>query len=342
MWLTGVLLCGCANLDYYRQAIGGHLEIMAKRRDIDAIIEDPNTNPTVRGKLRQVERMRQFSERELILPADGSYRTYVDLGRPYVTWTVVAAPELSLAPLNWCFPVVGCLAYRGYFSREAAQAYAGELRAAGYDVHVSGASAYSTLGWFDDPVLNTMLGRRDWQLAGFIFHELAHQRLYLQGDSTFSESYAVAVEREGVRRWLSAHREPAEQSRYERHVERLDAALGLLAETRERLAEIYASDRSDPEKRTEKSAAFGSLQQAYRASDASQGGGGGLAAWFDGGPNNARLALLATYNQLVPAFDALIARHAPDMAEFHRAAEGIASLSPPEREQAMEQLVNAR
>ena len=329
--VLGLPLGGCATVGYYYQAIFGHLEIMAKRRGIGAVVDDPNTKPAVRERLLSVDRIRQFAEDELALPAGGSYRAYVDVERPYVTWAVVATPEFSLTPIEWCFPVVGCLTYRGYFSPEPAHAFAARLRADGHDAHVSGASAYSTLGWFDDPILNTMLGRHEWQLVSVVFHELAHRRIYLAGDSTFSESYAVAVEREGVRRWLAQDDGGTALTEYEHYLEQFDAANVLLAQARARLSALYASDRPAAQKRSRKAAEFASLRRTYQTFDAARGGRGWFARWFEGGPNNARLALLATYHELVPVFDTLLARHSGELGEFHRVVERLAELDTAER-----------
>ena len=332
-------LTACATLDYYAQAIGGHLDLMVKRRAIDSVLDDPATEPSVRERLRRVERMRSFAEQQLALSPGRSYRTYVDTGRRYVTWTVVAAPALALTPKTWCFPVVGCLSYRGYFARARAERLAAQLADEGFDVHVAGARAYSTLGWFDDPVLNTMLGREASQLAGILFHELAHQRLYVKGDSTFSESYAVAVEREGIRRWLGERDDRAAVERHERWFERHDAVLELIARAREELDSVYSSDGADHWKRTEKQRIFAALRERHDGLKARWGGVSPFDRWFASELNNARLASLATYHELVPAFEKLLRTHVGDMRAFHEASEAMAALPPDARRQALHELL---
>src|SRR5690606_32875324 len=233
---------GCSSLGYYGQAISGQFEVYRKSRPVAEVIADPATDPRLRAKLADVQRVREFASRELGLPDNDSYRVYADLGRRYVLWNVFATPELSLEPLTWCFPVSGCVAYRGYFSREAAEAYAEKLRAAGYDVHVGGGTAYSTLGWFSDPLLNTMIHRPLPEIAGLLFHELAHQRLYVRGDTAFSESFAMTVELEGVRRWLEANGEADEYARYARTLERRQQFTQLVLRYRDRLEALYAAE----------------------------------------------------------------------------------------------------
>jgi predicted aminopeptidase len=185
--LPALLLSACADLGYYAHTIQGQWEVLSKRQSIAGLLESPDTSQELRGKLDRVLLMREFAHRELMLPKNDSYKSYADLERPYVVWNVVAAPELSLEPRQWCFPVAGCVQYRGYFSEERARSFAEGLRRDGYDVYVGGVAAYSTLGWFDDPLLNTVLNRSDADLAAMIFHELAHQQLYLPGDSVFNE-----------------------------------------------------------------------------------------------------------------------------------------------------------
>ena len=186
------ILGGCTNAGYYSQSIGGHLDLMAKRQDVGTLVADESTPPALKQKLERARAIREFASAELALPDNGSYRSYVDVGKPYVTWNVVATPALSLKPKKWCFPVVGCVAYRGYFDEADARFYGDELAGENMDVVVAGARAYSTLGWFDDPILNTILFDAEYRFAGTLFHELAHERVFIAGDSSFNESYAVA------------------------------------------------------------------------------------------------------------------------------------------------------
>jgi len=205
-----LLAGGCESIGYYRQAIEGHLGVMASARPIDAWLADPSTSPALRERLETARRIRQFASRELGLPDNGSYLSYADLGRPFVAWNVFAAEEFSVEPKKECFPFAGCVSYRGFFAEEEARRHAAQLREAGYDVHVAGVPAYSTLGWFEDPLLSSFILYSDAQLARLIFHELAHQMVYAGGDTTFNESFAVVVEEEGVRRWLEAEGRSAE------------------------------------------------------------------------------------------------------------------------------------
>ena len=199
-------LSGC----YLLQAAGGQMEISAKREPIAEVIADAATPPQLRARLEYVANARDFASRELGLPDNESYRSYADLDRPYVVWNVFAAPEFSVEPRRWCFPIAGCVVYRGYFSEEAAQHYASRLRRRGDDAAVGGVAAYSTLGHFKDPVLSTMLGWSDAQLAATLFHELAHQVVYVPGDSEFNESFATVVEEAGLERWLTERRRSQE------------------------------------------------------------------------------------------------------------------------------------
>ncbi|MDX1514474.1 MAG: aminopeptidase [Gammaproteobacteria bacterium] len=331
-------LGGCATLDYYAQSVGGHLALMSRRVPVERVIRDPSTPASLRNRLSLALEVREFAHRELDLPNNQSYRSYVDLVRPFVSWTVVAAPELSLAPKTWCFPVVGCVAYRGYFDEAAAWRFAGSLQEQGYDVHVAGVRAYSTLGWFDDPLLNTMVAQPDHRLAGVIFHELAHQRLYVPGDSAFNEAYAMVIEREGIRRWLAAAGDPEALRRYREDAERREQFLALVRDTRKSLEAIYAAELDDDEKRRRKFRAFERMRADYRALRAGWNGYSGYDAWFDSGLNNAKLALVATYNAWVPALERLLGREGADLRAFNAACEKLAGMDKQARTAALEKL----
>ena len=211
--LLAVALAGCADLPYYWQAAGGQFELWQRSRPIAELVADQTTEADIKARLERVQAIRAFASRELGLPDNASYRTYADLGRPFVVWNLFAAPELSLTPKEWCFPVAGCVTYRGYFAEAGARALAGELEAQGLDTYVGGVPAYSTLGWFADPLPSTVIGYPDLDLARLIFHELAHQVVYVPGDTLFNESFATTVEREGVRRWAEAKGTPADLNR---------------------------------------------------------------------------------------------------------------------------------
>jgi predicted aminopeptidase len=329
--LLAAMNAGCTNLGYYTQAIGGQLEILSKRQPIETLLDDPKTDTQLRSKLAAVLAMRAFASNDLALPDNKSYRTYVDLKRQFAVWNVFAAPELSLTPVRWCFIVVGCLNYRGYFSPAGAEKFAGKLRQQNYDVYVGGVAAYSTLGWFHDPVLNTMLRSSDADVAGLIFHELAHQRVYIRDDTVFNESFAVTVEREGVKRWL-AHSSSKEQfQQYVLRKQRHEQFVELLMRFRQRLIELYATARSDAEKRAMKATLFTELRADYAGLKRSWNGYDGYDGWFARDLNNAHLVPLGLYQQYVPAFQALLAQHHGDLQAFYQAVEELGKLPTAQR-----------
>ncbi len=340
MILTATLLslAGCTTAGYYAQSIGGHFDLMAKRQAVDTLVEDEATPASLKRKLERAEAIREFAIEELALPDSGSYRSYVDVGRPYVTWNVVATPALSLKPRTWCFPVIGCVAYRGYFEEADARAYGDTLVAEDMDVAVVGARAYSTLGWFDDPILNTILFDAEYRFAGTLFHELAHERLFVAGDSAFNESYAVAVEREGVRRWLAQTAGVGMQQAYDQERARREQFLALVLETRVKLEALYDSSVDEAEKTREKARHFDALREGYAKLKATWGGYAGYDAWFAQNLNNAKLALLATYNVHVPAFERLLEKSHGDMRRFHEAVEALSKLPKDERDAALARL----
>lgn len=333
-----LVLAGCTSASYYAQSIGGHLDLMSKRQDVGKLVADDSTPAALKQKLARAEAIREFALVELALPDNGSYRSYVDVGTPYVTWNVVATPALSLKPKTWCFPIVGCVAYRGYFDEADARRYGDELVVEDMDVTVVGARAYSTLGWFDDPILNTILYDAEYRFAGTMFHELAHQRVFVAGDSAFNESYAVAVEREGVRRWLAQNSTPAMQKAYDREQLRREQFLALVLATREKLDALYASSADDAEKKREKARLFNELRAGYARLKATWDGYSGYDAWFAVDLNNAKLALLATYNVHVQAFEQLLIEQQGDMAKFHEAVEILSKLPKEERDAELERL----
>lgn len=331
--IAATFLSGCSNFSYYTQSIRGQLDLMNKRRPIPEVIADPSTSAATREKLQEVLKIRAFAARELALPDNGSYRVYADLQRPYVVWNVFATPEFSLQPEQWCFLMVGCLAYRGYFAESDARRFAAGPQVQGKDVYVAGIRAYSTLGWFDDPVLNTFLDLPRYQVAGLIFHELAHQQLYIDDDSAFNEGFATAVQRAGVRRYLQHQGSAAEQADHDAQYQRREAFLSLVRDTRQALRQLYESDAAEPAKREEKQRLFAALRTRYAGLRASWGGYRGYDAWFAQDLNNAKLSAVATYQRLVPAFEALLEQEGGDFAAFYRAAKRIGELPPEERRQ---------
>jgi predicted aminopeptidase len=317
------ILPGCGSL-YLLQAARGQAQILVDRRPIAKVVADPKTPATVRDTLTEVSAARDFASRTLGLPDNRSYRVYADIGRPYVVWNVVAAPEFSVKPKVWCFPVAGCVTYRGYFRQKSAQAYAAKLGAEGYDTVVGGVPAYSTLGHFDDPILNTMLPYGRDQLAAIIFHELAHQLLYVAGDSAFNEAFASTVEETGLARWLTAKGRPAEIANFQRGEARAREYASLLGQARRDLARLYATNLPQAQMRAAKQARMAVLATAIRATEQRFGAASGYGAWLVKGINNAQLASVATYDDCMPGFRRLLAQQDGDLARFYAAVRVLA------------------
>ena len=331
-------LSACSTMRFYSQALSGQTEMMSKARPVAEILNDPKTKPILKECLGSVSQMLRYAEYELHLPAKGQYSRYADLGRRYAVWVVFAAPEFSIEPKTWHYPLIGKLAYRGFFQEALAKAEAEKLRAAGYDVHIGGVEAYSTLGFLRDPLLNTFIHREDADLAELLFHELTHQRLYLNGDTDFNEAFATAVGQEGARRWLRSQGRLKELAEYEKglRVERDFVSLAL--QTREELKRCYAAKTDLQET---KQAIIERFRQRAVAMDRKQGGTMKIERWFAKPVNNARLATLSTYYELLPGFEALLRQNGGDLERFfkeveamkhlpHRArTERIRSLTPP-------------
>jgi predicted aminopeptidase len=329
--LLTLCLSSCQTLGYYSQAVGGQIGVWRAAEPIDELLGDEQTDPALRSRLELVSDIRSFAADELALPDDGSYRRYADLKRPYVVWNVFAAPAFSLEPVTWCFPVAGCVGYRGYFSEEGAQNFADGLRERGFDVYVGGVAAYSTLGWFDDAVLNTFIDYRDVRLAQLIFHELAHRVAYAPGDTTFNESFATTVELEGVRRWLMQSGRSEEMAAFELARSRQQQFVELVMRTQTRLQALYEEDISDEEMLERKVATYTALREEYAVLKQSWGGYTGYDNWFAGSLNNAKLGSVAAYNQLVPAFQRLLADSGGDLAVFYAEVAAMAKLPEDER-----------
>jgi predicted aminopeptidase len=315
--ILAVALSGCETLAYYAQAVSGQVSLMSSTRSVDALLADKATPAALRERLVLARSIRDYASRELKLPDNGSYRSYADIGRPYAVWNVVAAPEFALAPLQSCFPVAGCVSYRGFFAQADAERYAAELRAQGYDVFVYGVAAYSTLGSFDDPLLSSFIRSSDTELARLMFHELAHQVAYVKDDSTFNESFAVVVEREGVRRWLLATgRGLAGWLAAEERQRRLVAEI---QQTRARLEQVYRSGIAVEAMRERKQRELAALHGKLA----------GLAK--DVVPNNAFLASFATYTELVNEFEHLLKESNGDLARFYAQVKRYAASAPSNR-----------
>jgi predicted aminopeptidase len=323
-------LAGCSTLGYYTQAAQGQIALLADSRPIDEVIADPATAPALKTKLATARQIRAWAVSRLSLPDNKSYRNYTALQRPYVVWNVVAAPALSLKPIQWCFPVAGCVNYRGYYSREDAAAYGKELRDAGYDVQVGGVSAYSTLGYFNDPLISTFINYPDAELARLIFHELSHQVVYVAGDSQFNESFASAVEEAGVEEWLQHFGNQAMRDNYVKYTARRQDFLQLLLACRRALEANYKSSASDNAKLAEKKRLFARLQADYAALKVQWGGYAGYDRFFAEPLSNAHLAAVATYSDFVPAFRKLL-KQSGSFPAFYAAAQRLADLDKAER-----------
>ena len=337
--LGGVSMSACTNIGYLAQAANGHLKLMRAREPIDTLLADPSLDSGLRERLETLGKAREFAVAELGLPDTDSYKSYVATGRRAVTWNVVAAEEFSLRPYTWCFPIAGCVNYRGYFAEEKARAYADMFREKGFDVTVGGASAYSTLGWFDDTVLDTMLRGPSTRYVGTLFHEMAHQLLYVPNDSDFNEAYATFIEQEGVRRWLQSRDDQALIASFAASLDRADDFIALLADTRRGLTELYESDILLDAKRAAKEAAFTAMRERYELLKVEWGGYAGYDGWFGRELNNARLVSVSTYRRYIPAFATLFDDVGKDMLAFHTAAEQIGGLKPEQRKEKMEALL---
>jgi predicted aminopeptidase len=316
--LLVALLAGCESISYYGQAIGGHLKLLSSARPVDSWLADPATPPDLKQRLETARRIREFATRELHLPDNASYTTYADLGRRFAVYNVFAAPKFSVEPKSECFPITGCVAYRGFFSEEDALRHAERLRAEGYDVYVGGILAYSTLGWFDDPLLSTFIRYPDSQVARLVFHELAHQVVYAKNDTTFNESFAVTVEEEGVRRWLEAEGRTSELAAFHAAQARKRDLAARIRETRERLKAIYATQLSPEAMMEQKRGEFDRLHAAFPGVVPAE-------------PNNAFLVSIALYNELVPAFERLLAQ-AGSLDAFYERTRQLAASGRPERD----------
>jgi predicted aminopeptidase len=328
---TFSVMPGCSTVAYYHQAIKGHLDIMARREPIAAILIDQKRDAELINRLKKAQLIRDFASQELALPDNGSYRSYVDVGRQYVTWSVYAAPEFSLTLKQWCFPVAGRVPYRGYFSQRHALDFAATLRAEQLDVYVGGVTAYSTLGWFDDPLLNTMLARDEIIMAGIMFHELAHQKVYIEDDTAFNEAFAEAVQQEGVRRWLRLNGTQEDLVAFKHYVQRRLTFLSLVEKTRTALAAVYDSRMGVETKRAAKRAIIEDMRTQYQRLKTSWNGYKGYDRWFEEPINNAKLGAVAIYRDRVPDFIRLLKECGGNFGRFYAEVAQIGGLPPVQR-----------
>jgi predicted aminopeptidase len=328
-----VLLIACSSVGcYLLQSVQGQLSLMSKREPISSVIDKPTTSPGLRAQLEAVTAIRNFASRDLALPDNGSYRTYADVGRPYVVWNVVAAPEFSVDPQLWCYPIVGCVAYRGYFAEAKARRFAARLHGQGLDVVVGGVAAYSTLGHFDDPILNTMVGWNDVELAAIIFHELTHQLLYMPNDASFNEAFATTVEEEGVRRWLRQQGRDQDLAKFLVEQAHYRTVIELMIATRSELRAVYASGVSPRQMREDKRGKFAAMRASYEQLRSQWGGHAPFEAYFKEDINNAYLASIATYFTCVPGFERELRSVGGDLPAFYRRVREIARLAQTQRD----------
>jgi predicted aminopeptidase len=358
-WLVPALLLavlamsGCQTFSYYSQAIKGQYQIVAHEQKIEKLLADPQTRAPLKAKLQLVQSLRAFAAKDLQLPVDGHYGQYADLHRPFVVWNVEAAPEFSLEPNTWWYPFVGSLEYRGYFAERSAQKYAARLRKKGYDVYVGGVTAYSTLGWFKDPLLNTFIFDPEPDLAETIFHELGHQRVFASGDTDFNEAFATTVGQEGARRWLQAKGDHGALEKYLAELRRTTQFAHLITNTRQRMETLYGNQQAEGARirvtkkkrealregwRRQKQAIFDQLRQEYMQLKTQWGGDTEYDEWFARALNNAQLNSVAAYYDLVPGFEQLLKLNGGDLGKFYEAAGKLAHKPKAEREQRLRSL----
>lgn len=313
------LVPSCQTLRFYGQAVGGQLEILSKSRPNPQVIADAATSPGLRRQLVEVERIRRFASVHLALPGDESYGKYADLGRPHVVWVLYAAPEFSLKPKTWSYPAVGEMDYRGYFRERDTVSLAGQLRQQGYDVFVGGVDAYSTLGWFHDPVLNTFVNYPDIDLAETIFHELTHRKVFHPGETVFNESLANVVAEEGVKRWLKHDGRLADLRNYEGRLVRRREFYREIDRSRLDLEALYTSGKPVAEKRREKAVILTKLRDQFRELRR-RWGGHGLEEWLVQKLNNGHIVSLNIYADKMPVFQNLLAECGGDLDLFFKKA----------------------
>ncbi|MFO2465374.1 aminopeptidase [Pseudomonas sp. 15FMM2] len=334
--LMCLMLGGCSSVSYYSQLASGQLQLLQAREPVAKVIADPSRPQVLRDHLAQSQKARTFASQQLHLPDNQSYRLYADIGRPYVVWNVFATSEFSLSPQNHCFPVAGCVAYRGYYNQGAARGEAALLQQRGMDVSIGGVEAYSTLGWFNDPIMSSMMAWGEERLATLIFHELAHQRFYVKDDTEFNESFATFVEQQGTRQWRAARGlAPASHAMLQQR----DQFIRLILDTRQRLEKLYAQPLAADVMRQAKTAEFERMRSEYhQLRDSQWGGDKRYDAWMNLPMNNARLLPFGLYDQWVPAFAALFQQQGGDWMKFYSAVEQLGRMPIEQRKAALRQL----
>lgn len=340
-WLTIVSLVlsssACSTLGYYAHVAHGEASLLAHRTSIAKIVDDPKVDAQLRARLGQTQEARTFASDHLLLPRNRSYTSYVDLGRPYVTWNVFATPEFSVDPVTHCFPFAGCVAYLGFFDRARAEREAKRFAEQGDDIAIEGAAAYSTLGWFSDPILSSMMRWSDDELDGVIFHELAHQLIYVEDDTAFNESFATFVQQEGLREWRAFRSLPPANLNESAHD---DAFTALVLDLRARLGAVYARESPPAEKREAKVREIEEFRQRYRrARDSEWDGDNRYDHWVEAPVNNARLVPFGLYDHWVPAFARLFTQAGGDWKGFYAIAREVAELKKDQRQQRLDSLL---
>lgn len=333
-----LLLSSCGTVSFYTQAMRGQYEILHGAKPLDEVAQEPSTSTTLRQQLALVKRLREFAREHLDLTAQKQFATYRDLKRPFVVYNVYAAPEFSTEAKTWWYPFVGAAKYRGFFSAAPAKETAHQLKAEGYDVFVAGIRVYSTLGWFHDPVLNTFVSADEASLAETLFHELAHARVFIPGDTDFNEAFATAVGEEGVRRWFRAQGRLAELRKYEVSLGQERQVLALLKDARAKLNALYQRRGTMPveEMRAKKAAMLDQLRRDYAQRKKEGLTGEKYNYWFDGRLNNARLATVASYHGLVPEFTKLLEKDGGDFHQFYADVAAMRSLSEAQRREKLQ------
>ena len=332
-----LLLGACSDGGYYLQAAKGQYNILKKRQPIAELLASDKLSTQQHLELSRILKIRDFATEQLALPENGSYRSYVALETPYPVWNVVAAPELSLTPETWCFPIAGCVSYRGYFSEEAANEFARNLQNQSFDTLVTGVPAYSTLSWFDDPVLSSFSSWPAPSVARLIFHELAHQQLYLSGDSAFNEAFATSVELAGIKQWLAAYGSDKEAEGFQRQLEREATFIDWTNSLHQQLKELYNSDLDVSAKRQQKREILAEARIHYQELKAAWDGYSGYDKWVNS-LNNARLVSLQTYRRLVPAFNALLVKNNYNFSAFYKACKELSEQPAAQRQRLLTRL----
>ena len=330
-----VFFSGCSTVGYYHQSISGHLKLISKRERISNIVNDSTRDENLISQLRLSQKLRSFASSELKLPDNDSYRSYVQLQEPYVTWNVFAAPKFSITLQQWCFIAVGCVPYRGYFDEFEANQYAEKLSTQGLDVYVAGVPAYSTLGWFDDPLLSSMLDRGEIVTASYIFHELAHQQFYLKGDGAFNEAFATAVEEIGVLQWLMQQNRLDEVNNYQEWLKQKARFSEFIKNSRDEFESLYEKNYDVEKMQTEKQILVAEMRRKFTILSKDNQHIARYAKWMSGPLNNAQLGAISLYREWVPAFRKIFSQCGNNFEKFYKKVEKISKLPEEEREKSL-------